>query len=169
MKVQVQIAISLISLLSLLTYTLVHTGSTLSRYVHPSIVGYVAAFGMEVAVICLSLRISQLRRSKDSSDFFLFVLFGVVFVSAIANVIEDFSAIQSESLTLESLRQLDPIQAFIGVSATGLVSLMVLALAEIVGTDVDAAVHRIAQSSGPKIQQPVASNFDITSSKTKTG
>ncbi len=169
MKVQVQIAISLISLLSLLTYTLVHTGSSLSRYVHPSIVGYVAAFGIEVAVICLSLRISQLRRSKDSSDFFLFVLFGVVFVSAIANVIEDFSAIQSESLTLESLRQLDPIQAFIGVSATGLVSLMVLALAEIVGTDVDAAVHRIVQSSGPKIQQPVASNFDITSSKTKTG
>ncbi|MCP4423499.1 MAG: hypothetical protein GY803_03310, partial [Chloroflexi bacterium] len=41
-----------------------------------------------------------------------------------------------------TIRQLDPIQAFIGLAATGLVSLIVLALSEIVGTDVETAVKQ---------------------------
>ncbi len=142
MKTHVQISASILSLIALLTYTLVHTGGLLAQYVHPPMVGYVAAFGIEVAVVSLSLRIGELRRSKQSTGFFLFVLIAVVAVSAVANIAEGFLAVQGEQMTVDTIQQLDPIQAFIGLAATGLVSLIVLALAEIVGTDVETAVQQ---------------------------
>jgi len=143
MKAKIQIGITILSLLALLTYTLVHTGGLLARYVHPAAVGYVAAFGIEAAVVSLSLRIGELRRSKQSTLFFLFVLVAVVAVSAVANIAEGFTAVQGERLTSVTVRQLDPVQAFIGLAATGLISLIVLALAEILGTDVQTAVKQI--------------------------
>lgn len=142
MKAKVQIGVTVLSLLALLTYTLVHTGGLLARYVHPAVIGYVAAFGIEAAVVSLSLRIGELRRSKQSTGFFLFVLVAVVVVSAVANIAEGFTAVQGEQLTSRTIQQLDPVQAFIGLSATGLVSLIVLALAEILGTDVETAVKQ---------------------------
>ncbi len=142
MKAKVQIGVTVLSLLALLTYTLVHTGGLLARYVHPPVIGYVAAFGIEAAVVSLSLRIGELRRSKQSSIFFLFVLIAVVVVSAVANIAEGFTAVQGEQLTSQTIRQLDAIQAFIGLAATGLISLIVLALAEILGTDVETAVKQ---------------------------
>jgi uncharacterized membrane protein YcjF (UPF0283 family) len=60
----------------------------------------------------------------------------------VANIAEGFTAVQGEQLTRESIQELDPVQAFIGLSATGLVSLIVLALAEILGTDVETAVKQ---------------------------
>ncbi|MCA9953881.1 MAG: hypothetical protein KC434_04130 [Anaerolineales bacterium] len=141
-KAKVQIGATILSLLALLTYTLVHTGGLLARYVHPAIIGYVAAFGIEAAVVSLSLRIGELRRTKQSTVFFLFVLIAVVVVSAVANIAEGFTAVQDEALTLATVRTLDPVQAIIGLSATGLVSLIVLALAEILGTDVETAVKQ---------------------------
>lgn len=142
MKAKVQIGVSVLSLLALLTYTLVHTGGLLARYVHPPAIGYVAALGIEAAVVSLSLRIGELRRSRQSTGFFLFVLIAVVVVSAVANIAEGFTAAQGEQLTSRSIQQLDPIQALIGLAATGLISLIVLALAEILGTDVDTAVRQ---------------------------
>jgi hypothetical protein len=142
MKSKAQIGVSVLALLALLTYTLVHTGGLLARYVHPPIVGYVAAFGIEAAVVSLSLRIGELRRSKQSTGFFIFVLIAVVIVSAVANIAEGFTAVQGERLTVNTIRQLDPIQAFIGLAATGLISLIVLALAEILGTDVETIVKQ---------------------------
>ena len=142
MKAKIQIGVTVLSLLALLTYTLVHTGGLLARYVHPAVIGYVAAFGIEAAVVSLSLRIGELRRTKQSPGFFLFVLIAVVVVSAVANIAEGFTAVQGAALTLATVRSLDPVQAFIGLSATGLVSLIVLALAEILGTDVETAVKQ---------------------------
>ena len=142
MKANIQIGVTVLSLMALLTYTLVHTGGLLARYVHPAIIGYVAAFGIEAAVVSLSLRIGELRRTKQSTVFFLFVLIAVVVVSAVANIAEGFTAVQDEALTLATVRTLDPVQAIIGLSATGLVSLIVLALAEILGTDVETAVKQ---------------------------
>lgn len=152
MKANVQIGVTILSLLALLTYTLVHTGGLLARYVHPAAIGYVAAFGIEAAVVSLSLRIGELRRSKQSTGFFLFVLISVVVVSAVANIAEGFTAVQGEQLTGQSIQQLDPVQAFIGLAATGLISLIVLALAEILGTDVDTAVK---QAGRERKRQPV--------------
>ena len=109
MKAKVQIGITTLSLLALLTYTLVHTGGLLARYVHPPMIGYVAAFGIEAAVVSLSLRIGDLRRSQQSPGFFLFVLIAVVVVSAVANIAEGFTAVQGETLTVNTVQQLDPI------------------------------------------------------------
>ncbi|MCA9926755.1 MAG: winged helix-turn-helix domain-containing protein [Anaerolineales bacterium] len=142
MKARVQIGFSAVSLFALLVYTLVHTGGLLSRYVEPTAVGYVAAFGIEASVVGLSLRIGDLRRTKQSIGFFMFVLVAVVVVSAVANIAEGFTAVQGELLTVGSIRQLDPIQAFIGMAATGLISVIVLALSEIIGTDVETAVRQ---------------------------
>ena len=152
MKAKIQIGVTVLSLLALLTYTLVHTGGLLARYVHPAVIGYVAAFGIEAAVVSLSLRIGELRRTKQSPGFFLFVLIAVVVVSAVANIAEGFTAVQGETLTLATVRTLDPVQAFIGLAATGLVSLIVLALAEILGTDVETAVK---QADKERKRQPV--------------
>ena len=152
MKANVQIGVTILSLLALLTYTLVHTGGLLARYVHPAAIGYIAAFGIEAAVVSLSVRIGELRRSKQSTGFFLFVLISVVVVSAVANIAEGFTAVQGEQLTSQSIQQLDPVQAFIGLAATGLISLIVLALAEILGTDVDTAVK---QAGRDRKRQPV--------------
>jgi hypothetical protein len=155
MKAKIQIGATVLSLLALLTYTLVHTGGLLARYVHPAVIGYVAAFGIEAAVVSLSLRIGELRRTKQSTGFFLFVLIAVVVVSAVANIAEGFTAVQGAALTLATVRTLDPIQAFIGLAATGLVSLIVLALAEILGTDVETAV-KLAER---KHKQPLVANI----------
>lgn len=152
MKANVQIGVTVLSLLALLTYTLVHTGGLLARYVHPPFVGYIAAFGIEAAVVSLSLRIGELRRSRQSTLFFLFVMVSVVVVSAVANIAEGFMAVQGEQLTSQSVRQLDAIQAFIGLAATGLISLIVLALAEILGTDVETAVK---QAERERKRQPI--------------
>jgi hypothetical protein len=153
MKAKIQIGVTVLSLLALLTYTLVHTGGLLARYVHPAVIGYVAAFGIEAAVVSLSLRIGELRRTKQSPGFFLFVLIAVVVVSAVANIAEGFTAVQGAALTLATVRTLDPVQAFIGLSATGLVSLIVLALAEILGTDVETAVK---QADKERKRQPTS-------------
>jgi len=140
MKAQVQIAAGAVSLVALLAYTLVHTGGLLSAYVQPGFVGYVAAFGIELAIVSLSLRIGDLRKANQNVGFFLFVLVSVVIVSALANVAEGFQVAQGERLTLATVQKLDAIEAIIGLAATGLISLIVLALSEIVGSDVQTAV-----------------------------
>lgn len=53
-----------VSLIALLLYTWTHTGALLARYVEPDKVGYICAFGVELAVVSLSLRIGDLRRSE---------------------------------------------------------------------------------------------------------
>lgn len=165
MKAKVQIGVTVLSLLALLTYTLVHTGGLLARYVHPPAIGYIAALGIEAAVVSLSLRIGELRRSKQSTGFFLFVLIAVVVVSAVANIAEGFTIVQGEALTRATIQTLDPVQAFIGLAATGLVSLIVLALAEILGTDVETAVK---QAERQRKQQPVQSMSQVNTTTAET-
>lgn len=144
-KLNIQLVAGVVALIALLTYTLVHTGGLLAHYIHPPFVGYVAAFGIETAVVGLSLRIGDLKRSKQSTTFFISVLVAVVIVSAIANIAEGFYTQQGKYLTLETVSQLDPIQAVIGLTATGLISLIVLAMSEIIGTDLTAVAKQAAK------------------------
>ncbi len=150
MKTKVQLITGIVSLIALLAYTLVHTGGLLAVYVTPGFVGYVAAFGIEASIVSLSLRIGELRKSNQSTIFFLFVLIATVIVSAVANVSEGFHTSQGVSLTLETVRQLDIVQAMIGVTATGLISLIVLALSEIVGSDVTQTVKLVEKERKAK-------------------
>ncbi|MBK7178356.1 MAG: hypothetical protein IPH82_14420 [Chloroflexi bacterium] len=70
MKENIQIGITILFALGVIDLHLVHTGGLLARYVDPPAIGYVAAFGIEAAVVSLSLRIGELRRSKQSTGFF---------------------------------------------------------------------------------------------------
>ena len=140
MSTKIQVVAGVISLIALLAYTLVHTGGLLADYVRPEFVGYVAALGIELAVVSLSLRIGDLRRTGQDFGFFMFVLVSVVIVSALANIAEGFAVAHGEALTFTSVRNLDAIQAVIGLTATGLISLIVLALSEIIGTDINTVV-----------------------------
>lgn len=157
-KNNIQLAAGSVALIALLAYTWVHTGGLLARYVAHDWIGYVAAFGIEAAVVGLSLRIGDLKRSKQKANFFGFVLVAVVIVSAIANIAEGFTAQTKELLSLVTIRQLDPIQAAIGLTATGLISLIVLAMSEIIGTDIDALVKQAAKDDGrlTRLQQELA-------------
>jgi hypothetical protein len=141
-KNTVQIATGTISLIALLAYTFVHTGGLLAHYIAPVTVGYIAAFGIELAVVSLSLRIGDMRRANKPSGFFLFVLISVVSISAMANIAEGFRTWRGEPLTTNNIGQLDVVQGVVGASATGLISLVVLAMSEVVGTDIQAAVRR---------------------------
>ena len=58
---------------------------------------------------------------------------------------------------------MDPVQAFIGLAATGLVSLIVLALAEILGTDVETAVK---QAERGRNRKPVKDSKQTETSNT---
>lgn len=152
MSNKIQVTAGAVSLAALLVYTLIHTGGLLARYIQPAAGGYIAAFGIELAIVSLSLRIGELKRSKQDSRFFLFVLVSVVVVSAIANIAEGFHTNTGAVLTIVNVQSLDPIQAIIGLTATGLISLIVLALSEIIGTDVQAVVReqRKIEQKSPK-------------------
>lgn len=145
MKQKAQLSIGIIALLCLLGYTMIHTGQLLAVYVHPPLVGFVAAFGIEMSVVSLSLRIGELRKSRQNTTFFIFVLVSVVVVSAIANIAQGFETSTGDKLTSDNLSRLDAIQAVIGLSATGLISLIVLALSEIVGTDVSQTIKVVVK------------------------
>lgn len=139
----IQLIVGIVSLVALLAYTLAHTGALLAQYVQLPLIGYVAALGIELSIVSLSLRIGELRKTRQSAGFFYFVLVSVVIVSAVANVAEGFHVAYGERLTLASVGKLDLLQAAIGVTATGLISLIVLALSEIFGTDVSHTVKAI--------------------------
>lgn len=152
MSTKLQIIAGSVSLTALLAYTLVHTGGLLATYVAPWQVGYIAAFGIELAVVSLSLRIGDLKRSGQDFRFFMFVLVSVVVVSALANISQGFAVAHKAEMTLANISQLDAIQAIIGLTATGLISLIVLALSEIIGVDVNAVVKQMEREQRKIVQ-----------------
>jgi len=155
MKQKIQLAAGILSLAALLTYTLIHTGGLLARYIAPAFIGYVAAFGIEASIVSLSLRIGELRKTKQDAKFFYFVLLSVLLVSAIANISEGFHTYTGQLLSVQTAVQLDPVQAIIAFVATGLISLIVLALSEIVGNDVEATVKAAQRQSRQTTPKPV--------------
>lgn len=131
---RVSVALGLISLVPLLVYTFIHTGGLLSRYITPWYAGYICAFGIELTVVSLSLRIGR-SGETHKQGFFYFVLVSVVFVSAIANASEGFTTFYQRDLTSVTFREIDWVQGVIGGVATALISLIVFSLSEIIGTD----------------------------------
>lgn len=131
-----QIVGGFIALATLLLYTWYHTGALLANFIADKWVGYVAAVGIELAVVILSLSIGQARRTGQATGFFYFVLVSTAAVSVIANVSEGFRADRGVGLTVDTWQKLDPLQWVIALAATGLISLIVLALSEIVGAGV---------------------------------
>jgi hypothetical protein len=148
-KTNLQITIGLLSLVCLLSYTWAHTGGLLAEYVNPPFVGYIAALGIELSIVGLSLRIGELKRSGLDARFFVATLIAVVTVSALANVAMGYSVKFGEPLTVANVGQLDIVQAIVSLAATGLISLVTFTLAELVGQDVSAAVKVSSKSAKP--------------------
>lgn len=148
-KSQVQITIGLLALSGVLLYNWTHTGGLLAGYVRPDFIGYIAAGGIELAIVGLSLRIADLRKQNVNARFFVFTLAAVVIVSALANVAEGYAVKFGESLTLANAGRLDIVQGVVSLAATGLLSLVTFALAEIVGGDVNQAAK--ASSKAGKV------------------
>ena len=148
-KTNLQITIGLLSLICLLSYTWTHTGGLLAEYVNPAFVGYIAALGIELSIVGLSLRIGELKRSGLDARFFVATLIAVVTVSALANIAMGYAVKFGEPLTVANVGQLDIVQAVVSLAATGLISLVTFALAELVGQDVSAAVKVSSKSVKP--------------------
>ncbi len=142
-KTQVQIIIGLSALAGMLLYNWTHTGGLLAGYVRPDFIGYIAAAGIELAIVGLSLRIADLRKQHIDARFFVATLIAVVVVSALANVAEGYAVKFGEVLTLANIGRLDFVQAVVSLAATGLLSLVTFALAEIVGGDITSAVTSV--------------------------
>ena len=92
-----------IALLAMLTYNFVHTGGLLASYVQPRGVGYAAAFGIELAVVALSVAIGTRRWHGMQTRWFEAVLAAVLLVSFMANVhcaaaTENFVALEHHSV-----------------------------------------------------------------------
>lgn len=156
-----KIVIGVLALIGVSIYNWTHTGGLLASYAADPKVGYIAAAGIELAIVGLSLRISELRKSQADDRFFVWTLIGVVVVSAAANIAEGYTVKFSEALTLVNIQRLDIVQALIGLLSTGLLSLVTFALAEIVGGDITAAVSNAEAVTGDtdRIDQFVA---DVT-------
>jgi hypothetical protein len=171
-KTNLQITIGLLSLVCLLAYTWTHTGGLLAEYVNPAFVGYIAALGIELSIVGLSLRIGELKRSGLDARFFVATLIAVVTVSALANVAMGYSVRFGEPLTVANVGQLDIVQAVVSLAATGLISLVTFALAELVGQDVSAAVKvssrnvKLTAVTMPTVTPDVSSTEGVTALST---
>jgi hypothetical protein len=138
------IALSILALFTLLTYTFVHTGALLSEYVRPGWVGYVAAFGVEAGIIAMSIRIGKVLRrltARDRASWMSLlwqgaILLLVLAISAAANIVEGHKVKYGVELTLGSIESLDMLQVIIGLLATGLIPVVVLSMTEIVSGEI---------------------------------
>lgn len=139
---RIQTIVAVVALGCLLAYTFVHTWSLLARYVYPPFVGGIAAFGIELVVAFISYRLATLKRSSKKSNVLISLLAFALLVSVLANVAEGYQVKFGQELTVSNIGNIDFIQAFVGLAATGLLSVMVFAVSEIVGSDVDTVVKR---------------------------
>lgn len=135
------VTVDILALLFLLVYNFVHTGSLLAAHVSPSLawVGYLAAAGIELSIVALARQIGLRRNNAQDTTFFYFVLGMVVLVSALANASEGFLAKYGQVPTVEAIKSIDVFQFIVWMSATALISLIVLSLSEIFGQDVENA------------------------------
>ncbi len=154
---KLELIIGGLALFGLLAYTFVHTGALFARWVHPSWIGYTAAFGIELSVVWMSIRIGANRKAGKQSRWLVFVLAMTLFTSAIANVAEGFEAFTGQTFALSNLGQIDVLQGVVGAFATAFVCLVVFALSEVIGTDVDRAIKQAKRGERKDEPAPVAS------------
>ncbi|MBK9496834.1 MAG: hypothetical protein IPO08_20475 [Xanthomonadales bacterium] len=147
-----KIIIGLLSLVGVLLYNWTHTGGLLASYVKPEFVGYIAAAGIELAVVGLSLRIDEMRRAQADATFHVGTLAAVVIVSALANIAQGYLVKFGTELTSANIGRLDAVQVVVSLAATGLLSLVVFALSEVVGHDIGASEAQGA-SQGPQVAE----------------
>lgn len=125
--------VAVIALLTMLSYNFVHTGGLLASYVDPPIYGYIAAFGIELAVVALSVAIGTRKWHGLEAKWLGAVLISVLVVSFLANVAQGHLQRYKVDISTTTVTRIDLVQGIIGLAATGLISLIVFAMSEIAG------------------------------------
>jgi len=126
-------SVATIALLAMLTYNFRHTQQFLSRYIDPPYLGYVAATGIELSVLALSVAIGLSKWHGMKTGWFWLVLVLVMAVSILANVTEGYREKYGEELVTATFPSIDPFQGIAALLATGGISITVMAVAEIAG------------------------------------
>lgn len=120
--------------LMLLSYTFVHTGAVLARYIEPKIFGYIAAFGIEGLVAVLSWRKSFRAKASKNINITLAI---VLAISAMANVYEGYVVKFGIELTIKRLYEIDLIQALVGTMVTAMIPFLIFVAGEIMGRSIE--------------------------------
>lgn len=144
-------------LLAVLSYTFTHTGKLLSRNVEPYWVGYVTALGIEGVVALMAYRLAT---SKTKSGVLKASLIAALVMSTVANLAEGHYARTGAELTWSTIPQLDLVVAFVWISANALVSFLVFAMSELIGTDIEVGTKKFVTtekaSEQPKVSPEVS-------------
>jgi hypothetical protein len=120
----------LLFVLFLLSYTFIHTGAVLARFINPPALGYIAALGIEGLVATMSWR----RAFKAGATISINVTLGIVLaISAVANLYEGYAVKNGHELTLSDIPHMDALQAFVGVLVTAIVPFLVFMAGEVMG------------------------------------
>jgi hypothetical protein len=130
---KVQLVLSCLVLGPLLVYTWYHTSQLLASYIDLPVLGYVAALGIEAAVVFLAIAIGWGRVQQRNVALFYATLIGVVLVSFLANSAMGYRTKYGSDISTASAQGLDLVQGLIGLAATGLISLIVFSAAEVIG------------------------------------
>lgn len=142
--------------LFILAYTFVHTSNVLARYVHPWWVGWIAGAGIELIIFSMSWKLAtikgketRLSYGRHASDGLLkFTLIISLVVSTIANVAEGYFVSHQTQLTWANILEIDPIQALVGLSSNLLLPILVFAVSELVGSDVEKIAKQVPVKVG---------------------
>lgn len=131
--------------LLILSYTFVHTSNVLARYIHPPFVGWLAGAGIELIIFSMSWKLATIK-GKDPNRLLKFTLIVSLIVSTIANVAEGYYVSHKQELTWANIGLIDPVQALVGISSNLLLPILVFAVSELVGSDIE----RITKQAVPK-------------------
>jgi len=131
-----------VALFSMLAYNFFHTANLLSSYIDPMEVGFIAAFGVEMSVVGLSITIGTRKWHNLDTRGFYIVLLLVVVVSFLANVSQGHLQKYGEEITWNTITGFDWLQGVIGLAATGLISVITMAMAEIIGQYIVQIAHK---------------------------
>lgn len=136
--------------LLILAYTFVHTSNVLARYINPPFVGWLAGAGIELIIFSMSWKLATIK-GKEPNKLLYFTLIISLIVSTIANVAEGYYVSHKQELTWANIGNIDPIQALVGISSNLLLPILVFAVSELVGSDIE----RITKQK-PNTETPTA-------------
>lgn len=145
-------AISAFGGLLILSYTFVHTSNVLARYIHPPFVGWLAGGGIELIIFSMSWKLATIK-GKEPNRLLKFTLIVSLIVSTIANVAEGYFVSHKQELTWANIGMIDPVQALVGISSNLLLPVLVFAVSELVGSDIERITKQVAPKPSKEKQE----------------
>jgi len=137
----------------ILLYTWFHTGAVLQSYIDVWPVGYIAAIGIELSIVGMSLEIGWLRHQKKNASTQIAILVAVLAVSALANIYEGYKVSTDNQLEVV-LMDYNLVLPIVLIVSTGLLSIIAFALSEMVSSTVEDTVKLFGTKHQTKEDKP---------------